>query len=92
MRTAQLVMVRCVCTNVILLSLTQEFYNVLKLSWRWTCLRRYQDFFSDSICEFFFFLVNVIAICTEKPTNQVYRLTNFQSELVYAIHTQNVTA
>ena len=48
-------MVRCVCTNVILLSLTQEFYKVLKLSWRWTCLRRYQDFFSDSICEFFFF-------------------------------------
>ena len=86
-------MVRCICTDVLLLSLSQEIYKVLKLSWRWTCLRRYQDFFSDSICEFFFqFLVKVIAICTEKFTNQVYRLTDFQSGFIYAIGTQNVTA
>lgn len=35
--------------------LNPGIYKVLKLSWRWTCLRRYQDFFSDSICQVFFF-------------------------------------
>lgn len=47
---------------------------MLKVSWRRTDPRIYQDFFPGPIHGFF---VNVIAISTDKSTNQVHSLANF---------------